>query len=602
MTGARLLGSAIAVMLVFLISSAAAGAGGRGSEPPKPAHDWPTTQGLAGVLAGAKDDGHVKGGKGDKGHGANGSGGLPGFDPNAPITGGLFGGSLGTISVPPLGSAAPGSVGATTLVLYDTTGSYGWLGELYATAAGNLASHFGAWKAEPVASYQQGQISQYTATIYLGSTYDEPLPTAFLDDVYNSTHPVIWVYDNIWQLTNRYTSTFQAKYGWMWWQFDTSPVSQVVYKGATLTRDGVHNGAGIMQYSAVDTTKTTMLAQAVRANGTTFPWALRTGSLTYIGENPFVYTTETDRVIAFEDLLYDALNPAAQPRHRVVLRLEDISPYDDPATLKAITDYLRSQRIPFGFQFTPVFTDPNGVLNNGVPQTLVLARKTAWADAIRYAEARGGTLVGHGLTHQYSNIPNPFTAVTGDDAEFYRLIYDPTAQSLTYAGPVPADSPQWAANRMDTARAIFAAAGVGVPDMWSFPDYAASAVDYQAAAQRFNVEWGRALYFGGVLSGGAPNYSHSMGQAVPYVVRDVYGSVVLPENSGSYEPDPFYSFPTHTIADILAATKAELAVRDGVAGFFYHPFQGVAPLQQIVDGIRAQGWTFVSPTQLEVTG
>jgi uncharacterized protein YdaL len=155
---------------------------------------------------------------------------------------------------------------------------------------------------------------------------------------------------------------------------------------------------------------------------------------------------------------------------------------------------------------------------------------------------------------------------------------------------------------MDLARGIFALAGVGVPDMWSFPDYAASAVDYQAAAQRFSVEWGRALYFGGVLTGGTPNYSHMMGQAVPYVVRDVYGSVVLPENSGSYEPDPYYSFPTHSIADILAATKAELAVRDGVAGFFYHPFQGVGPLQQIVDGIRAQGWTFVSPTQLAATG
>jgi hypothetical protein len=45
-----------------------------------------------------------------------------------------------------------GKAGATTstLVLYDTTNTYGWLGELYAIAGGNLASHFGQITAEPV--------------------------------------------------------------------------------------------------------------------------------------------------------------------------------------------------------------------------------------------------------------------------------------------------------------------------------------------------------------------------------------------------------------------------------------------------------------------
>src|SRR5215831_17175683 len=92
----------------------------------------------------------------------------------------------------------------STLVLYDTTGQWGWLGELYAIMSANLASHFGSWTAMPVASYQTGQLKQCTAAIYVGSTYDEPLPTAFLDDVYGTTTPVIWVYDNIWQLTARY--------------------------------------------------------------------------------------------------------------------------------------------------------------------------------------------------------------------------------------------------------------------------------------------------------------------------------------------------------------------------------------------------------------
>ena len=87
------------------------------------------------------------------------------------------------------------------LVVYDTTDTWGWLGELYAMAAGNLASHFGEVTAEPVADYVAGQVNDYTATIYLGSTYNEPVPAAFLNDVLSTTHPVIWAGDNIWQLT-----------------------------------------------------------------------------------------------------------------------------------------------------------------------------------------------------------------------------------------------------------------------------------------------------------------------------------------------------------------------------------------------------------------
>src|SRR5690349_13558358 len=74
------------------------------------------------------------------------------------------------------GKAAPGGGTAKTLVLYDTTGAYGWLGEVYATQTANLSSHFGSWTAAPVANYKAGDLGAYTAMIYLGSTYDEPLP------------------------------------------------------------------------------------------------------------------------------------------------------------------------------------------------------------------------------------------------------------------------------------------------------------------------------------------------------------------------------------------------------------------------------------------
>jgi len=36
-------------------------------------------------------------------------------------------------------------------------------------------------------------------------------------------------------------------------------------------------------------------------------------------------------------------------------------------------------------------------------------------------------MIHHGYTHQYSNIANPYTAVTGDDCEFYRITAAATA-------------------------------------------------------------------------------------------------------------------------------------------------------------------------------
>jgi len=39
----------------------------------------------------------------------------------------------------------------------------------------------------------------------------------------------------------------------------------------------------------------TVLSECVRADGTMFPWAVRSGNLTYIGEIPFAYMSEGDR-------------------------------------------------------------------------------------------------------------------------------------------------------------------------------------------------------------------------------------------------------------------------------------------------------------------
>ena len=523
------------------------------------------------------------------------------------------------------------SGGATTLVLYDSTNTWGYLGQLYAMAAGNLASHFGQVTAEPVASYVAGQVSNYTATIYIGSTYDEPLPVAFLNDVLSTTHPVIWAADNIWQLTGAVggsaDTAFIAKYGWDPSQsyFDTTdnPVT-ISYRGQTFTRNGA-NGATILAPDITSPAAVTVLGTAnctdstgaavacapiAQATGTSFPWAIRSANLTYVGEVPFSYISETDRYVAFSDLLFPALAPTAAPSHRALVRLEDVDPTADPAALRQFADYLYSQHVPFSVGVIPEYTDPKGYYNGGKKQTITLAQEPALVSALKYMQSKGGTIIEHGFTHQYSNIANPYNGVTGDDAEFYRAqcsvtqqppySFDTPCQNTDYivwTGPLPGDSSSWAAGRVQAGRSLFGKAGLSQPAIWETPHYFASAADYAGIGTIYSTRYEREIFPSGLL-GGSLDYGHIFGQFFPYVVHDAYGEKVIPENLGNYEPVETNNNPPRLPADIIHNAQVNLAVTQGVASFFFHPTYPLSDLQQIVAGIKGLGYTFVSPTGL----
>lgn len=479
-----------------------------------------------------------------------------------------------------------------TLILYDKTGPYGWLGELYGIAAVTLANHFGATVSKPVANYAVGDVAKYKAVIYIGSTYDEPLPVGFLDDVLaNSTTQILWMYDNIWQLANR-SSNFVSRYGFNPWIFDTGTVTSVTYKGTALTRDAL-NGGGIMSYSSLDATKAKTLATANKSAGGTIPWALRSANLTYFGEIPFAYIGPNDRYLAFCDLLYDALAPTTAARHRALVRLEDVSPVEDPVAFRAIVDYLYSVSVPFSVAVIPVYTDPLGYYNGGVAQTVRWNDRPTMLSALKYATTRGGTLILHGYTHQFGTKLNPYSAVSADDFEFFASHID-SANNVTYDGAVAGDSAAWALGRVNTGLTELSAAGIAAPSIFEFPHYAGSPTDAKAIRGKFAKAYHRGLFFSGGLGATAENLGHSIGLYYPYTVTDIYGYKVLPENLGNYEPEAFNNHPPRLSADLVATAQKNLVVRDGVASFFFHPYYPLSELKAIVQGVKSAGYTFVA--------
>lgn len=519
---------------------------------------------------------------------------------------------------------------ATTLVLYDSTNTYGWLGELYAMGAGNLATHFGTVTAEPVVDYATGQVNNYTSTIYIGSTYNEPIPTAFLNDALSTTHPVVWASDNVWQLSGTPGSAanqaFQSKYGWdpSTSYFDTTDVpTSVSYKSQTFSRNA-DNGGNILAPHITNAPAVSVLATAActdstgaaancasiaQTTGTSFPWAIRSANLTYVGEVPFSYMAETDRYLVFSDLLFNADAPTATASHQAMVRLEDISATTDPTALRQIADYLYRQHAPFSMAVIPHYVDPNGTYNNGVPQDITLAQAPAVVAAIKYAQSKGGTIVEEGDTHQYSNVANPYNGVSGDDAEFYGARCSSTQTPpynfvspcqntdwVIWTGPLPGDSTAWAQSRAQAGRALFAQAGLSTPQFWLTPHYFASAADYAGIDSVFGARYERDLFFSGQLSGQPINYSRLFGQFFPYSVSDLYGEKIIPENLGDFEPVVSNNNPPRLPSDLIHEAQLNLAVTQGTASFFFDPSYSLSDLQTIVSGIHGLGYTFVSPS------
>ena len=535
------------------------------------------------------------------------------------------------VSPPPQAKTWGASGSATTLVVYDTTNTWGWLGELYAIGGGNLATHFGQVTAEPVVDYVAGQVNSYTTTIYIGSTYNEPIPQSFLNDVLSTTKPVIWAGDNIWQLTGASGSAadtaFEAAYGWdpSTSYFDTTDtIPSVSYKSQTFTRSA-DNAGGVLAPHITTASQVSVLASAncttsagtatncneiAQTTGTSFPWAIHSSNLMYIGEVPFSYMSLTDRYVAFADLLFDDLAPTAPASHEALVRIEDVGPASNAANLTEFAAYLKSQNVPFSIALIPDYLDPTGYYNNGVPVSETLAQEPAMVSALKTAVADGGTIVQHGYTHQYSNIPNPFTGVSGDDFEFYRAQCSTTAtppynyvapcadsNTVVEEGPLPSDSQSWAAGRVTAGQALITAAGLPKPTIWTTPQYAASAADYAGIGQTYKTRYEDELFFGGQLTGQPLNYSHVFGQFFPYEVHDVYGTTIIPENLGDYEPTAEFGNPARSAQDIINEAQQNLAVTQGAASFFIHSDDDpLSVLEQVVAGIKALGYTFESPS------
>lgn len=485
------------------------------------------------------------------------------------------------------------STSKNTLILYDTSTDFGWMGEVYALQAANLASHFGDRITLPVVEYKANMIESYDAVMYLGSIYGEPIPPSFVRDIKKTKKPVMWVGENIWQLDA--IENMAVQYGFRPTRYNDQEIKHVLYKEIALSRST--KNAKIVNVAVRSNSDAKILAEAVLSSGRKIPWSVQSKNFIYVTEVPFNYVVEGDRYLVFCDLLFELLDPQRPTRHRAIVRLEDVSPISSPTKLKSIADMLHKLDVPFTLATVAHYIDPKGGPGNTHFERK-MHEAPAVVDALKYMLKKNGHIIVHGYTHQYEDVPNPYRGNSVGDYEFFMSRIDEN-NVVHLTGPVPKDSTEWATERGQLAIDEFAKAGLKTTDVFEYPHYAGSGVSSRALSKLFPRANHRGMYFPGSLHGKNENTSRPLEQYFPYVVRDVFNWVKIPENMGHFVPDQYHGRDARGVEQMLINARALMVVRDNVSSFFYHKIYGEKNLKTLVNEMKKMGYTFISSEDVE---
>ncbi len=490
------------------------------------------------------------------------------------------------------------------------------------------------------------ELSYYTAGTDEYESYQ-----AFLNDTLETEKPVVWINYNLWLLADAMAEAggdFAGQFGFSYYAAVSNGYNRVTYKDTDLYK-------GVVAYANVGADLTGCTSEGdnayacateinqiniensemVTVHATTYssldstveaePYIIQSDNFWFVADIPFSYFSEEDRYLAFADILHDILGSEETEQHHALIRLEDVSGASDLEALQAVTDYLVSKNIPFSVATIPYFYDGESWTNlagSEVGSHLKSLYRSKYDRNTRVA-----SIVAHGKTHQSDYANNPFDKVSGTDFEFYRVTVN-SDNSLNFEGPMPDDSKIWAYRRMRDAYWQLYLSGLKA-FAWEVPHYTGSSNSYAGVLGLYPIHYGRMTYFVGEeetdedeiiwpifhnhhwqknssSSSSSSSSSDSsdgetitsvkmLGQFFPYpIYKDRYGYKVVPEDLGYYEPEPITGYRALYPEDLIRHAQKALVVRDGYASFFYHPDLGVDGLKEIVEGIEALGYDFVS--------
>lgn len=495
-----------------------------------------------------------------------------------------------------------------------------YFGRIHTMFIQNLLGHFPRWHqlVSPLEFYSSGQLEHCEANIYLATYFRSQIPEAFINDFVQTKRRVMWLGYHLWDLPqNELLRIFGLEFkGLSRLEHDVSNPKKPPwffkyyhYKGEVFEKYGEFDAKeptkfnsafelSVFERKADEAPESQVLAWAEHS-GTheKIPYVIANKNLWYVAESPFAFATEGDRYLIFTDLLFDLLDekPRYLEARPAFVRFEDIHPNLPLWQLDAYTQIFELARVPFAISLIPIYADPLMVqVDDRAERFVTIAQKKYFREFLFRAQTRGGSIIYHGITHQYRNIKNPFNGMTGDDFEFWDGVNHK---------PIPEDSVAYVLNRIEDGWELLNSVGI-TPSAWLTPHYQASPLDFTLFGQIFPWNIGRVVYFPSKsnqlgrlpeelclvnpasstmrksrfeiledLQVKFPQELRPSGQFFPYEIwGDVFGQRLIPENLGNIQP--FLNEQVHKtqeIGEMIASAKRNRVLRDHWASLFIHP-------------------------------
>lgn len=427
------------------------------------------------------------------------------------------------------------------LVIYDRRNFFGYTCD-EVTSMVQLFYHFKVTVDEiPAASYQKGTLSHYDRVVYIGLA-DRNLEPALLDDLIKYDRPILFIGRGIDCLIDRKYSNDIVFKG------EASGPTKVSYQG----KEFALRTGRFFQKINVTGPKGQILSSLGDGSGV-YPYVCKISNLWYVS----CFSTDEEALFYIvADILHEFFEEYHTDKPKIYVRIEDVHCLRPLEPLYEIADYLAEHKIPFMVALIPAYFDGER------DYIYHLNEQEKFAQAVKYMQAAGGSILLHGYTHQIHK------SMPGEGFEFWDGEED---------CPLDADMGQWVDERINSGLDECIAAGI-FPLGFEAPHYAVSQEGYVQLKKYFSTIVGH-------LQTSDQGFTTTI---YPYrLYNSPLYNHLLPENLGYVDPDdPLYK------QHIFEELDKVFIVRDFTAGFFFHPYLDISMLKSIIEELKQRDVEF----------
>ncbi len=218
-----------------------------------------------------------------------------------------------------------------------------------------LLGHFNVkFTLKGVNEYAPGEMKRYDRTFYIGFQGHNSVPASFAQDVLTLDTRIFWLNTGFEDFSKRYPAGKQ--FGFTVSHIDSlSNFDEVRFGSEMFTKGEPNINTVVITNRRLAEVQATAFSTKRKKE---VPYIITSGNLTYIADSPFANATESDRYILFADLLHEYLGENHEQSHSAIIRIEDVSPLDNPDHLREIADILSAKGIPFAVGVIPFYVDP----------------------------------------------------------------------------------------------------------------------------------------------------------------------------------------------------------------------------------------------------